>query len=308
MQNTNVAATTVPLYRLRIEYDDTPINPRTDYDNFGKMMCWHNRYNLGDKHSFDNPDDFLKQVIRDSLSADEVIAFVKKGGCASVKIEYDKQNREWVLESYDNFFKKWYQEYTFFPKTLKGSDMVKECILEFMPINSLKELADKKNVILPLYLYDHSGLSISCSNSYPYNDRWDAGQVGWIYASYDDIKKEYGSITAETIDKAEKVLSGEVSTYDDYLRGNVYGYIIEKNGVEVDSCWGYLGDLREMISEMKSGVDKEYQHLFDHVDYCTTEYCEDKKPSIKKQLNELKGKSKEKMQTDPVKKKTEPEL
>ena len=35
-------------------------------------------------------------------------------------------------------------------------------------------------VILPLYLYDHSGITMNtCGFSCP----WDSGQVGWIYAS-----------------------------------------------------------------------------------------------------------------------------
>ena len=37
-------------YLLQVMYDDEPLNPRTDYDNFGKMVCWHSRYNLGDEH------------------------------------------------------------------------------------------------------------------------------------------------------------------------------------------------------------------------------------------------------------------
>ena len=138
----------------------------------------------------------------------------------------------------------------------------------------MKKLADRKNIILPLYLYDHSGITISCSHSYPYNDRWDAGQVGWTYASYNEIKNEYETVNAETIEKAKQRLIDETETYDNYLRGNSYGYIIEKDGEEIDSCWGYLGDLKEMISEMKSGVDDELQHLFDHVDYCCMEYSE----------------------------------
>lgn len=286
-----------PSYRLKVEYDDTPINPRTDYDNFGKMICWHSRYDLGDKHDFSEPDEFLKQLVRDSLSADEVINFVKKGGCHSVKLEYDRHNREWKLKEYSEHFNKWFMEYTFFPKTLKGSDMVKESILDCLSIDALKELADKNNIIMPLYLYDHSGITISCSHSYPYNDRWDAGQVGWIYASYDDIQKKLGGVNSETLEQAKQILIGETNAYDDYLRGECYGYTIEKNGVEVESCWGYLGDLREMVSEMKSGVDEEYQHLFDHIDYCCMEYSEDEnteraaqeKPSIRKQLDMLKS-------------------
>ena len=286
-----------PSYKLKIEYDDIPINPRTDYDNFGKMVCWHSRYDLGDKHDFSEPDEFLKQLVRDSLSADEVINFVKKGGCNSVKLEYDRHNREWALKEYSEYFNKWFTEYTFFPKTLKGSDMVKESILDCLSIDALKELADKNNVIIPLYLYDHSGITISCTHSYPYNDRWDAGQVGWIYASYDDIQKEFSGVNAETLEKANDILIGETSAYNCYLCGECYGYTIEKNGVEVESCWGYLGDLREMVSEMKADVDKEYQHLFDHIDYGCMEYFEDEstrraaqeKPSVRKQLTALKS-------------------
>jgi hypothetical protein len=38
-------------------------------------------------------------------------------------------------------------------------------------------------------------------------------------------------------------LIGEVKTYDDYLTGNVYGYkVIDEQGNEEDSCWGYYGE------------------------------------------------------------------
>lgn len=303
--------TKAPAYKLQVEIDEFPPDPRTDYDNFGKMVCWHSRYDLGDKHDFSEPSDFLKQCVRDTLSADEVIDFVKKGGCASVKLEYDRHNREWALRTHDAHFNKWFTEYTFSPKTLNHSDMAKEYILECLPINALKELADKKNVILPLYLYDHSGLSISCSHSYPYNDRWDAGQVGWIFAGHDKIKNEYGAVNEETLKQAKQLLISETETYDNYLRGECYGYVIEKDGEEVDSCCGFLGDFKEMLSEMKAGADKEYRCLFDHIDYGCMEYAEyepgDKaaKPSIRKQLTEQ---AKEIKPEQKSVKRTEPEL
>lgn len=307
---TNSTQLQEPLYKLKIEYDDMPLNPRTDCDNFGTMVCWHRRYDLGDKHSFSEPKDFLKERVSFTLSADEVIECIKKGNFDSVRLVYDRSSREWILQ--DKYGDKWCTENTFWAGTLKGSETVKECILDILPINALKELADRKNVILPLYLYDHSGITISCSHSYPYNDRWDAGQVGWVYADYDKIKAEYGAVNDETIEKAKLLLISETNTYDDYLRGECYGYIIEKNGVEVESCWGYLGDLREMISEMKSGADKEYQHLFDHVDCCQMEYSEvsavKEKPSIRKQLAELKQQKQDISKPEPQKKRSAPEI
>jgi hypothetical protein len=44
-------------------------------------------------------------------------------------------------------------------------------------------------VALPLYLYDHSGLSISTA---PFACPWDSGQVGWIYVTKSRIREEYG--------------------------------------------------------------------------------------------------------------------
>lgn len=103
-------------------------------------------------------------------------------------------------------------------------------------------------VILPLYLYDHSGITMSTS---PFSCRWDSGQVGYIYCSTDKILKEYGNTDLDTLIKVENILEGEVETYDQYLTGDVYGFEIYKvetcnKGHEhlefVDSCYGFYGD------------------------------------------------------------------
>ena len=261
-----------PSYRLRIEYDEEPLNPRVDYDNFGHMACWHSRYNLGDQHAFGEPVELLKQMIRDTLSADEVIDYVKKANLSELRLIYNRSEHEWQLQ--DEYNGQWFTEYTFPPKTLKSSDMAKECVMELLPFNSLEELAGRQNVILPLYLYEHSGITMSCDYAYPYNDRWDAGQVGWIYASYEEIEKEYGAVNQEALEKAKNLLRGEVQIYDHYLCGECYGYIIEENGKETDSLWGFFGDLRDVLEDMKSNAAEEHQHLFDHVDYCVMEYSE----------------------------------
>ena len=53
-----LAATRAP-YTLFIVDDDMPLNPREDYDCLGKMVCWHGRYSLGEKHDFEEPRVFL---------------------------------------------------------------------------------------------------------------------------------------------------------------------------------------------------------------------------------------------------------
>ena len=51
-----LAATRAP-YTLFIVDDDMPLNPREDCDCLGKMLCWHGRYSLGEKHDFEEPRD-----------------------------------------------------------------------------------------------------------------------------------------------------------------------------------------------------------------------------------------------------------
>lgn len=94
-------------------------------------------------------------------------------------------------------------------------------------------------ILLPLILYDHSGLSMSTRRDYPFNCQWDAGQIGFIYCTQKQVDDEFSG----DVEKAKNYLAAEVGCYDDYLRGNCFGYVIEdEEGDFVDSCWGYLGD------------------------------------------------------------------
>lgn len=121
-------------------------------------------------------------------------------------------------------------------------------------------LRDNKGaVILPLYLYDHSGITMKTT---PFGDPWDSGQVGFIYITKEGMKKYYGeSMPRYWRKRANEILVGAVKTYDDYLTGNVYGFKVERK-VEgewenEDSCWGFIGDIEtsgimdEMPSELK---------------------------------------------------------
>lgn len=59
----------------------------------------------------------------------------------------------------------------------------------------------------------------------------------------------------ETKGKIIQALRSEVKTYDLYLRGEVFGYVIEdQQGNHIDSCWGFFG-----YDHAKSGLF-EYAH------------------------------------------------
>ncbi len=108
-----------------------------------------------------------------------------------------------------------------------------------------KVLGRKDVMFLSLYLYDHSGITMSTS---PFSCPWDSGQVGIIYATHEDIRKEFGPkgralvhVSKKAISSAFKLMRQEVEVYDAFLQGDVYGYVIlDKKGETVDSCWGFL--------------------------------------------------------------------
>lgn len=127
-------------------------------------------------------------------------------------------------------------------------------------LNAVIEAMEKKEgavVMLPLSLYDHSGISMSTSrSSYPFNCPWDSGWVGVIFITRAQVLKEYGwkKITKERREKLTEYLRGEVENYDDYLTNNCYGYDVEAEGEEPevnDSCWGFLGDPEYILEELK---------------------------------------------------------
>lgn len=119
---------------------------------------------------------------------------------------------------------------------------------------------------LPLWLYDHSGISISAGKV----DDWDSSFVGLIFVD----KETFFAQTCRKDDcdwkkEAEKILRGEIKTYDDFLEGNVYQWVlyepvvvieqtldgkelsrkIDKEGTLVDSMSGFYNPTLEDIKD-----------------------------------------------------------
>jgi hypothetical protein len=169
-------------YKVEVIQDESPSSPRED-DNFGKMICFHRRYDLGDEHDYKSND-------------------------------------------YDGW-------------------------------EELKEQIEKDynvGVILPLYLYDHSGITM---NTTGFGCQWDSGQVGWIFCTKEDMESNFMKLSGQDlIERSEVLLKGEVETYDQYLTGDVYGYRVSEvktcsegheHEEELDSCWGYYGQENCML-------------------------------------------------------------
>jgi len=91
----------------------------------------------------------------------------------------------------------------------------------------------------------------------PYDD----SQIGWIYVSKADVRKEYGIKHVKENHKllVQRVLKGEVEEYNAYLSGEVYGWTVvgwsgEDPNYMFDSVWGYY-DYDYCLSDAKICVD-----------------------------------------------------
>lgn len=107
----------------------------------------------------------------------------------------------------------------------------------------LRERIERKGyVILPIYMYDHSGITIKTT---PFSCRWDSGLIAFIYVNIEQLNEaghNWQRITKKRRKKVEDWLRSEVYVYDMYLTGEVYGYrLLGDKGEEIDSCWGFYG-------------------------------------------------------------------
>ncbi len=267
-----------PPYTLILREDTMADDPREADECFGTMVCWHNRYHLGDKHDHKEPEDFLRQKLLNICASPAagcgkpVYDFIKAGKAKNARLAYNKSGHAWELRENQhwNSNSDWFVS-SGYPARLKGADVpdwfLEECIAT-LRMDEMLELLQSINsiVLMPLYLYDHSGITM---NTTGFSCPWDSGQVGWIYADKDKILLEFGgdTLTPELREKAEALLTGEVKYYDHYLRGDCYGFQLYKGDEEIDNCWGFLGDMDELRDSIEEYVPMECKGIMNNLTY-----------------------------------------
>ena len=179
-------------YELKIEQDQDPMNPRTDWDNITTMICFHKRYELGDKTDYKSNNFDSWEELKEQIESDNKVLMIK-----------------------------------------------------------------------PLYMYDHSGITISTS---PFSCQWDSGQIGWVFITEKQLNLMCGKDFDRSEEKLEEIIKGEVGTYDQYLTGDVYRYELyqietcslgHEHRTLIESCGSYFGE-EECESEGKS-VLQDYE-------------------------------------------------
>lgn len=118
-----------------------------------------------------------------------------------------------------------------------------------LPVESIDAICrDDSNIWLPVYMYDHSGITI---NTRGFSCPWDSGQVGIIYMPKAVAVANWGKkiCTKAVAEKARACLRGEIETLDQYLRGEVFAYVVRRDDEVLDSCGGFFSPADEVLAE-----------------------------------------------------------
>lgn len=249
-------------YKVEIAQDELAESPRM-WDNLGTMVCAHRNYDLGDVSVSCEAEMYfaVEDAIENSKMCTDLAAawheFVAwtEGDCPDDCPAYQTcddhgtydgcvlaKNYPWYNpEDYSAHILRWFEEF----------------------------LISAGHVVLTLYLYDHSGLSMSTSETmYRAIDSaaWDWGKVGFIFCTRQRAMQAFGATewSDELERKVEEVLRAEVEEYNTYLQGDVYVVTVyddEGNVVEaVGTCYGYEEAERvagELLTNLTGGDEDD---------------------------------------------------
>ena len=219
------------LYCLHIQHDDVADNnPRWWDDHDSVMACFHPRYRLGDKVDASTPEEFWNNLVYEMCEPEEIINALINKKTIDVIAEKSIRDDTYYLSILTDD-----GEYTHFCQGLKENEIPVYAEGE-LSIKDCQILLDTYIVWLPLWLHDHSSLSMDCDTRF--RGSWDDSNVGWIVT-----KVPSGSDVYKT--EAERIMRDEVKTYSDYLSGENYGYTLykEEHGEwkEIDRAFGFIG-------------------------------------------------------------------
>jgi len=110
-------------------------------------------------------------------------------------------------------------------------------------------------VIMPVYMYEHSGITVSHT---PFFCPWDSGQLGYMYTTLERYNQRMGTdwrrLSNNRRDIMREQLIAELSTYDKFLSGDVYQVtIFDDDGEYIDGESGYY-DEAEAIESAKATI------------------------------------------------------
>ena len=203
----NVYEETKDGVRLEIREDPDPVNPRTLSTKFGTMVLF-GKYAEGDPHRYPNPEVFFLDRLAEHLgSVEKAEKFIRNSLLAYSKKEIER----------------------YVPWEANEESIIVELLGE--------------EVFVPVYWsMNGDGVKSQLSRS------WQGSkQIGYIYATKEEIAAQFGDASEQSFEEAEKLLEEEVDIYGDYLKGEnyVYDLIDEKSGKILDGGF-WTGDVESL--------------------------------------------------------------
>lgn len=246
------------LFCVHIQSDDSPMNPRKEWGHLSTMACWYHNYDLGDDIGNKDPEEFWRALVDEHVPGDEFAEAVKSGKLYGIRAEKNEAGRYDIYEHYALRTAAGTSEPD---EVLEHTNLVESefwfYIADDLTIEHCQTLLESYMEWLPLTMYEHSGITMSCGpRTGQFADRWDSSAVGWIVVSKAKVEKETGPQDEDWRKRAIRFMEAEVKTYDQYLTGEVYGYTLYESDIpaegedpdwtEIESCWGFYGsDINE---------------------------------------------------------------
>lgn len=243
-------------YFLLVEQDEDAENPR-NWDDTGTLVTW-DKYLIGDPHKYTEPCDFLVAQAKDLLKKypDRVFDYFVNKNEKELGLHIIKPTDTWryygkeIVRPAGRLYEI-YRKGTLWGSQEKmqaylGSVMNKE---EFLCKESEEEHLPDMNYLLEdeaneadlvklfyltpdveirnIYIYEHSGVSISFDRT----DRFDSRCAGWFVMSKQDIRKIYAfpeDVSDEVWRKAASAyMESVIEEYDILFSGEVYSVLVE---------------------------------------------------------------------------------
>lgn len=123
-------------------------------------------------------------------------------------------------------------------------------------------------VIMPVYMYDHSGLSFSTGG---FSCGWDSGTIGFMMVDVERWDVQHGGEWSG--EAATQRIVDEVQDLDNYHVYGACGYIIERceggeGGGHVEwkeegACWGIYGDPEASKAAILDNIGEKYGYLLE---------------------------------------------
>ena len=225
--------------KLVISWEDCSESPR-EWCNIGHFLTWAGRYGSPDENLFADPMGLLEELLGEFFGYAELAAAVEGGRIPGLR--FDGRG---VLEE-QGWKGGWSEVYGW--EAEDDEECRKDALCEAMAeeLAACRRLLDDKICILPVFMFDHTGIAYSTVD---FNDPWDSGFVGFIYASSADLEKA-GIEQGRPRKEVERYLRKEVERYSQWANGEVFCLeLYDKDGELVDSVGGVYDDMLEEQAE-----------------------------------------------------------